>query len=103
YAEQMRANLGAVRSLRDLRYVQTLDYPTVDVRLDREKLGRMGGNVKGVTDSVVAATSSSRYLVPIFWPDPGTGIGFQVQVEVPVERMRSERDVELLQVGSNSD
>src|SRR5205823_2680796 len=87
-----------VSSLRDLQFVQPLDYPTVDVWVNREKLGHMGGSVKDVTDSVVAATSSSRYMVPMFWPDPNTGIGFQVQVEIPIERMRSELDVELLRV-----
>ena len=27
--------------------------------------------------------SSSRFVVPNYWPDPKTGIGYQVQVEVP--------------------
>src|SRR5262249_28861928 len=103
YAEKLRGKLDDVPSLRDTRYVQTLDYPTVDVRLDREKLGRMGGNIKGVTDSLFPGTPPSRYQVPIFWPDPSTGIGFQVQVEIPIERMKSEQDVEQLQIGSGSD
>src|SRR5262249_3450243 len=62
--------------------------------------GRMGGTVKELTDSVVAGTSSSRYAVPLFWPDPRTGIGFQVQVEIPQGRMQSELDVALLRVRS---
>ena len=32
---------------------------------------------------VVTTTSSSRFVVPNYWPDPKTGIGYQVQVEVP--------------------
>jgi multidrug efflux pump subunit AcrB len=102
YAEKVRAELDKVSSLRDLQFVQPLDYPTVDVKVDREKLGRMGGSVKEATDSVIAATSSSRYMVPLYWPDPNTGIGFQVQVEVPLERMRSALDVELLQIGKST-
>jgi multidrug efflux pump subunit AcrB len=42
-------------------------------------------------------------MVPLYWPDPNTGIGFQVQVEVPTERMKSELDVALLQVRSNGE
>jgi multidrug efflux pump subunit AcrB len=97
YAEKVRAELEKVGSLVDLQFVQPMDYPTVDVEVDRERLGRLGGTVKDLTDSVLAATSSSRYMVPLYWPDPNTGIGFQVQVEVPLELMRSELDVELLQ------
>ena len=100
YAERVRGELERVGALRDLQFVQPLDYPTVDVWVDRERLGRMGGTVKDVTDSVIAATSSSRYMVPLYWPDPKTGIGFQVQVEVPQNRMRSALDVELLQIRS---
>ena len=41
----------------------------------------MGGTVRELTDSVVAGTSSSRYAVPLFWPDPNTGIGFQGETQ----------------------
>jgi multidrug efflux pump subunit AcrB len=78
-----------------------MDYPTVDVRLDREKLGRSKSDVRAITDSVVAATSSSRYVVPLYWPDPKTGIGFQVQVEVPVGAVRSPNELGLFIVEPN--
>jgi multidrug efflux pump subunit AcrB len=103
YAEKVRQQLAKIPSLRDLQVMQTLDYPTVDVRLNREKLGRMEGTIKDATDSALAGTSSSRYMVPIFWPDPNTGIGFQVQVEIPLEKMTSELQVELLQIRSSID
>src|SRR5262249_1106501 len=58
YAEKIKAELDRIPSLRDLQFGQTMDYPTVDIRVDREKLGVMGGTVRDVTDSVIAATSS---------------------------------------------
>src|SRR5437899_12611560 len=61
----------------------------------------MGGTVKDVTDVVVGATSSSRYMVPRALPDPKTGIGFQVQVEIPLDKMKSEKDVALLRILSS--
>src|SRR5262249_9542914 len=48
--------------------------------------------------TTIGATSSSRYMVPLYWPDPKTGIGFQVQVEVPANLLKSEQDLELLQI-----
>src|SRR5262249_11498022 len=101
YIDRVRDAFGSISSLRDLQFLQPLDYPTVDVRVDREKLGRMGGSIKDVTDVVLPATSSSRYVVPMYWPDPNTGIGFQVRVEIPVEKLRSERGVALLRLKSN--
>lgn len=43
--------------------------------------------------SVLAATSSSRFVVPNYWPDPKTGIGYQVQVEIPQVAMKSLSDL----------
>ena len=46
-----------------------------------------------VSRSVLAATSSSRFVVPNYWPDPKTGIGYQVQVEIPQPAMKSLNDL----------
>jgi multidrug efflux pump subunit AcrB len=96
HAEKIRAELKKIESLRDLQYLQPLDYPSIDVKIDRELLGRSGGNIKAVTESIIAATTSSRYMAPIHWPDPKTGIGFQVQVEIPSDRMKKVDDLGLL-------
>ena len=85
FAEKIRAELAGVPSLRDLQFVQALDYPTVGVQIDREKAGLSGVSVAEIARSVVAATSSSRFVVPNYWPDPKTGIGYQVQVEIPYQ------------------
>src|SRR5262249_13268742 len=66
YANKLRERLAGIPALRDLQIVQAPDYPTVDVTVNREKLGRMRGSVKDVTDVVLSATSSSRYMVPMY-------------------------------------
>jgi multidrug efflux pump subunit AcrB len=98
YAEKVRAELAKVPSLRDLHFVQALDYPTVGVQVDREKAGLSNVTVAEVARSLVAATSSSRFVVPNYWPDPKTGIGYQVQVEIPYQIMDSITEVETIPV-----
>ena len=98
YAEKVRAELAKVSSLRDLQFVQALDYPTIGVQVDREKAGLSGVSVSEIARSLVAATSSSRFVVPNFWPDPKTGIGYQVQVEVPYQVMNSIMEVETIPI-----
>jgi multidrug efflux pump subunit AcrB len=98
FAEKLRGELAKVASLRDLRYVQSLDYPTVNVELDRERAGLSGVSVAEVSRSLVAATSSSRFVVPNYWPDPKTGIGYQVQVEIPYQVMDSITQVETIPI-----
>jgi len=102
YAEKLRKELAKVPSLRDLQYGQSLDYPTVEVTIDREKAALTGVTSEEVARSLVAATSSSRFVVPNYWRDPGSGVGYQVQVEIPQAMMRSGTDVETVPVKQNS-
>ena len=98
FAEVLRDELAKVRSLRDLQFVQPMDYPTVAVEVDRRRAGLGGVTVAEVARSLVAATSSSRFVVPNYWPDPKTGIGYQVQVEVPTAVMDSIGQVESIPI-----
>jgi multidrug efflux pump subunit AcrB len=98
HAEKVRAELAKIPSLRDLQYAQSLDYPTVSVDIDRERAGISGVTVEEVSRSLVTATSSSRFVVPNYWPDPKSGIGYQVQVEIPVAVMDSVKQVETIPV-----
>jgi multidrug efflux pump subunit AcrB len=98
HAEKIRAELARIPSLRDLQYAQSLDYPTVSVEIDRERAGISGVTVEEVSRSLVTATSSSRFVAPNYWPDPKSGIGYQVQVEIPVAVMDSVKQVETLPI-----
>jgi len=98
YAEKIRVELAKLSFLRDLQYSQPLDYPTVDVTIDRERAGQYGLTMADISKSVVAATSSSRFTEPNYWRDPTSGNAFQIQVEIPQNRMQSIADLNDLPV-----
>ncbi len=89
FAERVRAALERIPTLRDIQFGQALDYPTVDVKVDREKAGVMGVHMADVSRALVTATSSSRFVVQNYWADPNSGVAYQVQVQVPQARMDS--------------
>lgn len=93
YAEKLRAQLGTIPSLRDLQFEQPLDYPAVEVNVNRELAGQLGVSVEQIGRSVVAATSSSRFVTPNYWADPKSGIAYQVQVELPQPQVASIQDI----------
>ena len=64
FAEKVKDRLQKIPSLRDVQFGQALDYPTVDVAVNRERAGLMGVKMSEVSRSLVAATSSSRFVVP---------------------------------------
>jgi multidrug efflux pump subunit AcrB len=93
YAEKLKAEMEAIATLRDVQFGQALDYPILQVKVDRERAGQLGVTMEDVGRSLVAATSSSRFVQPNYWADPRTGIAYQVQVEVPQHEMRSIEDI----------
>jgi multidrug efflux pump subunit AcrB len=103
FALKVRDALEAVPSLRDLAFVQGLDYPAVKVDIDRQMAGMLGVTAAEIGRSLTEATSSSRYTVPNFWPDPRNGVGYQVQVEVPPPRMNSLEEIRNIPIGRSKD
>jgi multidrug efflux pump subunit AcrB len=100
FAAKVRDELSSIGALRDLQFGQTLDYPAVQVNVNRQMAGELGVTVEQVGRSFAAATSSSRFVAPNYWADPRTGIAFQVQVEVPQPRMTTLEDLRVMPVTS---
>src|SRR5258708_38872388 len=98
FDDKIRPQLQKVPSLRDLGYAQPLDYPTVNVNINRDRAGQLGLTVASVAKSLVAATSSGRFTEPNFWRDPARGNGFQIQVEIPQSKSASIADIQNLPV-----
>ena len=96
HATRIRDNMTKIGCLRDVQFHQTLDYPSVDVTINREKAGLSGVDVQNIGDSVLVATNSSRYVALNYWQDQKTGFDYQVEVLVPTQRMTSTLDVENL-------
>jgi multidrug efflux pump subunit AcrB len=94
FADKVMIEMKKIGSLRDLQFSQPLDYPTVDVDIDRERAGQLGVTVEQIGRSLAAATSSSRFIQPNYWRDPASGVAYQVQVEVPQSKMNSVEELE---------
>jgi multidrug efflux pump subunit AcrB len=89
HAQRLMTAMKKIPSLRDVRFQQELDYPTVSVEIDRERAGLSGVTARQVANAVVVTSSSSRYVARNFWVDPKNGTSYQVQVEVPTPQMDS--------------
>ncbi|MCF7789113.1 MAG: efflux RND transporter permease subunit [Prosthecobacter sp.] len=93
HAEKLLAKFGELKFLRDAQIAQTLDAPSVNVQIDRERAGLLGVDVEDVTRSLVAATTSSKFTTPVYWADPKTGISFNIAVQIPEERTQTLEDL----------
>src|SRR5262245_7516479 len=100
HAEKIAAEMRKVPSLRDVQFEQALDYPTVEVTIDRAKAGLSGVKVDDVADALVMATASTRFRSLNYWVDTRTGFDYLVQLQLPPLRMETLQDVETLPLES---
>ena len=101
FAAKVRDELGRIPALRDLQYGQALDYPAIQVDVNRQMAGQLGVTVDQIGRSFAASTSSSRFVAPNYWADPRTGIAFQVQIEVPQPQVTTLEDLRVVPVSGD--
>jgi multidrug efflux pump subunit AcrB len=98
YAESIVEQLKSIESLRDVQLGELQEYPTVDVRVNRERAGQLGVSVAEVGRALGPSTWSSRFTTAIYWADPKSGIAYQIQVEVPQSQIGSVEDLRRIPV-----
>jgi multidrug efflux pump subunit AcrB len=101
YANSIVEKLRGIPSLRDVQVGELLNYPTLDIEVDRERAAQLGVTVADVGRALAPATWSSRFTTPVYWADPKSGIAYQVQVETPQARISSIEDIASLPVKAN--
>jgi multidrug efflux pump subunit AcrB len=89
YSDRLLARLKQVPFLRDIQIAQPLNYPTVDITVDRNKLALLGLNIDDVTRSITDVTSSSRFTDKNLWLDNNNQYTYQTQVQVKEYLMNS--------------
>ena len=100
HATKIASMMKRIPFLRDVQFEQTLDYPTVEVNIDREKAGLSGAKVEDVAHALVMATASTRFASLNYWVDVKTGFDYLVQIQMPPLRMEKPEDVEILPLQS---
>jgi multidrug efflux pump subunit AcrB len=102
YANRVQKELAKINELRDVEFEEPLRYPTVNVHVNRVLAGQLGTTANDVGAAVVASTASSRFVAPNYWRDPKSGVGYQVQVQVPQPAMTSLKDIQTIPVNSST-
>lgn len=89
YAGKLVQKLSENEHLRDVRIIQPLKFPVINIKLDRQKLAVMGLSLQAAARSITASTSSSRYTEKNQWLDQKAAYTYQVQVQIPEYAMQN--------------
>ena len=100
HAEKIATAMKRIPFLRDVQFEQQLDYPTVEVDIDREKAGLSGTRVEDLARALVMATASTRFTNLNYWVDVKTGFDYLIQLQIPPLKMKKAKDIEDLPLES---
>lgn len=93
YANKIIGKLNKVDYFRDVQIAQPIHYPSLDINIDRVRAAQLGVDMSDISRSLIASTSSSRYTEKNTWIDEKAGLSYNVQVQVPLEKMMTENDM----------
>ena len=103
YAAKLMEKLREISYLRDIQLGQSNKYPSIDIEVDRVRAAQLGVTMDDVSRSIVASTSSSRYTEKNIWIDENSNNSYNVQVQVPENKMKSVADIGEIPLLKNAD
>ncbi|HEX9077957.1 MAG TPA: efflux RND transporter permease subunit [Desulfuromonadaceae bacterium] len=83
YALKVRDRLATIPGAADVHINQVLDYPAIQVDVDRTRAARLGMSERDVATSALISLSSSVLLSPSFFLNPANNVNYTVAVQIP--------------------
>ncbi len=80
-ASQMAQKLRQLNDVSDVLIPQDLDYPGIQLNVDREMAARLGLTASGVVENVITALTSNGMIAPGYWIDPRSGNNYFLTVQ----------------------
>jgi multidrug efflux pump subunit AcrB len=89
YALKMRDAMKQIPGAADVHINQVLDYPSLQVDVDRGRAAMLGLSERDVANNALIALSSSVLVAPSFFLNPANNVNYTVAVQIPPERINS--------------
>src|SRR6202042_3609614 len=82
----------------DIYIPQDLDYPALEMDIDRTRALELGLSQQEVVDNVITALTSNTMIAPSFWIDPKTGNDYMLTVQYPETQIQSFGDLRAIPI-----
>jgi HAE1 family hydrophobic/amphiphilic exporter-1 len=92
-ASTLASQIRALPGVSDVYIPQDIDYPSLQLDIDRIRASELGLNQREVVDNVITALTSNGMIAPNFWVDPKTGNDYLLTVQYPEQQIRTLSDL----------
>jgi multidrug efflux pump subunit AcrB len=86
------ARIRQLDTVNDVLIPQDLDYPGLELKINRDSASLLGITPKDVVDNVITALTSDGMIAPSFWVDPKTGNSYMLTVQYPEAQIKTLTD-----------
>jgi hydrophobic/amphiphilic exporter-1 (mainly G- bacteria), HAE1 family len=77
----------------DMLIPQDVDYPALQIEIDRERASELGLTTEDVVESLITALNSNGMIAPSYWIDPKTGNNYLLTVQYSENRVHNLADL----------
>ena len=95
-ATQIAQKVRRLPGVSDVLVPQDMDYPALDLNIDRVRADQLGLSAKEVVSSVITALTSDAMIAPSYWVDPKTGNDYFLTVQYPEDYVKNLADLSSL-------
>ena len=88
-AQKMALQLKGSQNVSDVLIPQDIDYPGLELNIDRQQASLLGLTPRDVVDNVITALTSNGMIAPSYWVDPKTGNNYMLTVQYSNEKVGS--------------
>jgi multidrug efflux pump subunit AcrB len=92
-ATQIAGPARQLRGVSDVLIPQDIDYPALQLDIDREKASLLGLSQKEIVDNVITALTSNGMIAPNYWIDPKSGNPYMLTVQYPENQVKTIGDL----------
>ena len=93
-ATSLAKQIRSVKGVSDVLIPQDINYPGLELDVNREMAGRLGITSQSVIDNVITALTSNGMIAPSYWVDPKSGNNYLLTVQYPETAVKSLTDFE---------
>jgi multidrug efflux pump subunit AcrB len=95
-AHDLAGKIKKMRGVADTYIPQDMDYPALQVNVNRARAAELGLSPQEVIDNLITALTSDAMIAPSYWVDPKTGNNYLVTVQYPENQVKTLEDLKMM-------
>ncbi len=95
-AQDIAKQVKALPDISDVYVPEDMDYPGLQMDVNRERAAQLGLNPKEVVDNVITALTSDVMIAPSYWVDSRSGNNYLVTVQYPENQVHTIEDLKAM-------